>query len=252
MSDFTNFRAVYDELTDDVIRARHQFVAEHLGNWFATLDDTPRVSSIIRELQTGLAVQQFLKDSAATQGGMVGSGTLLWPKDPEKRLGMKLLVFREIAEGRIEAWNFGHDYMYAGGNLDDNARALADQLFSPMAKELRRYLERRMSEIPAADRIVSLDHNSSAYREAVGALETLERVIREANDYPDPEEKERVVAEVSAARRIFQAASVRIGVVTTLLGAPVLYLAKKFMDTGIGKAAGAVIDAITALIGSIF
>jgi hypothetical protein len=138
MSDFTNFRAVFDELTDDVMRARYQFFAEHLQNWFVTLDETPLVKVIVERLQNGLDVQEFLKKSHATQGGMVGSAQLLWPEDRLQRLGMKLLVFREIAQRRIEAWNFGHDFMYAGSKLDANVRA-AD-------RSLIRLAARRVSE----------------------------------------------------------------------------------------------------------
>jgi hypothetical protein len=106
--------------------------------------------------------------------------------------------------------------------------------------------------VPAADRVVKLDHNSASYREAMDALEKLEEVLRGANDYPDPEEKERVVAEVSAARRIFQATRVRVGVVISLLAASAMYLVKTFTGAAIGQAAAKVIDALTSLIGPIF
>jgi hypothetical protein len=43
---FTNFRAVYDDLTDDVMPARHQFLPDHLRNWSRQIDETPSVSSI--------------------------------------------------------------------------------------------------------------------------------------------------------------------------------------------------------------
>ena len=35
--DFANFRAVYDELTDEVQQASHQFLPDHVANWFAEL-----------------------------------------------------------------------------------------------------------------------------------------------------------------------------------------------------------------------
>jgi hypothetical protein len=44
--DLTNFRAVFDELTDEVNRATYQFLPDHIANWFKTLDTTPRVAAI--------------------------------------------------------------------------------------------------------------------------------------------------------------------------------------------------------------
>jgi hypothetical protein len=105
----------------------------------------------------------------------------------------------------------------------------------------------------ASDRIVYLDHNSKAYRDTMDSLEALERVLNEANDYGDDlEEKQEYVAEVSAARRLLQSVRVRVSILAALLGPPVTFLMKKFVDTGIGKAASAVWEKVTALVGSIF
>lgn len=113
-------------------------------------------------------------------------------------------------------------------------------------------LEREVGEVPASDRIVTLDHNSATYRDAMAALETLENVLRGANDYPDPEEKERVVAEVSATRRLLQSVKVRVVAVASVLSVAALYLAKQFAGKAIGDAAQVVIDLITPLFPHIF
>jgi hypothetical protein len=44
--DFANFRAVYDDLTQEVMRAYVQFLADHISNWFRTLDTTSEVAPI--------------------------------------------------------------------------------------------------------------------------------------------------------------------------------------------------------------
>lgn len=195
---------------------------------------------------------------------MAGSAELLWPEDRLQRLGMKLLVFREIAERRIEAWNFGHDFMWAGSNLDDNARAVADQLFLPTARELRRFLEAEVAKeeklltvmheaaIPASDRIVRLDHNNPRYKEVMDALQKLERVIKDSNLYDDAEEKEMHLAELSAGHRLLQSTKVRVAAIVTIVGGPLMYISKHFIDTGIGRAAAAVWDLVVSLIGTLF
>jgi hypothetical protein len=248
--DFVNFRAVYDELTVVVGRARYQFLPDHLRNWFRTLDTTPRVSALVAKLQSGPDFNSWWAKHA-TARGMPGGVDIHWPEDGEQSLGMKLLLFRAFAEGKPDKdiAGFGFQYIHVGNNINDNARAVVDQMFQPMARELRRYLERELAEVPAADRVVRLDHNSVAYSDVLDALEKLEEALKGANDYPDPEDREQRVAEVSATRRLFQSVRLRVGAVVALLGSGVMYFATHLAGSAIDKAASAVVDAITTLIG---
>jgi hypothetical protein len=247
--DLANFRAVYDELTDGINRAKYQFLPDHIANWFRTLDTTPRIAEIIRGLESGVEYREWRHKLTRA----VNQNRIDWPADPEHALGIKLLLFRNFTVGGPDdIGTFGFSFLRSGKNINDNARAVVEQIFMPMARELRRYLERELSEVPAADRVVKLDHNSASYREAISALEKLEDVLRGTNDYPDPEEKEQVVAEVSATRRILQAVRVRVKTVVSLLAVSAVYLVKTFAGSAIGDAAHKVIEAVTALIGPIF
>jgi hypothetical protein len=247
--DFANFRAAYDELTDEVERARYQFIPDHLASWFRTLDTTPRVAGIVHRLESGVDYQTWRHELTRSRGNRGFD----FPKEPEKSLGIRLTLFRRFSESTVDdVPTFGHAFMSVGSNLNENASNVIQQLFMPLARELRRYLEREFAAVPASDRIVSLDHNSEGYKKALSALETLEEVLRGTNDYPEPEEKDRIIAEVSAARRLFQSAKVRIGAVVAVLSTPVIYLAKQFMGKAVGDAAQVVIDAITPLIPHIF
>jgi hypothetical protein len=135
-----------------------------------------------------------------------------------------------------------------------------------MARDLRRKLEAQLDAsfgfdevkkppedpIPASDRTVSIDHNSAAYREADEALDRLEHTLVQANDYPDDEDKEQRIAEVSAVRRLLKSTKVRAYAIAALAGPTLTYLAKKFFDTGIGQAATKAIEKLTTLLGSLF
>ncbi len=254
LSDFSNFRAVYDELTDTVARSRHQFFADNLRNWFSVLDQTPDVKEIIARIESGIDIKAFLTAANATRGSFVGSGKLNWPNDWSRRLGTQLLLFREMAEGRIEGWQFAVDFVYEGNNLNDNVRALSDQVFSPFARDLRRYLQNEIEHnsidiIPASDRTVTINHNSEQYRHVREALENVEIVLREANDYPDIEDKEQRIIEVSAGKRLLESVRVSAEAVKAVLLRPLIYLAKKFVDAAIGIAARIAVEAVKALIG---
>jgi hypothetical protein len=256
VSDFSNFRAVYDELTDEVNRARYQFLADHLRSWFQHLDETPRVAETVRRLQEGLDFDAWYKQAENTRGSFVGSGSLAWPEGREKSLGMKLLMFRACAEGKLEAAMIGHSFIYVGNNINDNAHAVIEQIFMPMASELRRYLERETTRVPAtapaSDRTVTVDHNKPDYKEAVDALDKLIKTIKESNDYDDVEEKEQRVAEVSAARRLMDAVRIRIEPLVALLRPLVAQFATKLKDNLIGAAVGVMTTAFGALFGKLF
>jgi hypothetical protein len=185
---------------------------------------------------------------------IAGPGNLKWPDDWEKALGMRLLLFRAFSEGRQDRdiAGFGFQHINVGNNLNDNAHAVIDQIFRPMARELRRYLERTIGEVPAADRFVKLDHNSAAYHEAIQSLEDLKKTLREANDYPDPEDKDQRIAELSAVQRLLKAVRVRVSAVVTLIGSGLRYLASHFIGTAIDTAAHKVIETLTNLFGALF
>jgi hypothetical protein len=256
VSDFTNFRAVYDELTDEVNRAKHQFLPDHLRNWFEHLDETPRVADIVRHLQEGLDFDAWYKETESTGGSFVGSASLNWPKARDKALGMKLLLFRAGASGKLNISEVGYTFIYVGNNINANAHAVIEQVFLPMARELRRYLEKELDKpmvtAPASDRTVSLDHNKPEYREAVASLDKLIKAIKEANDYPDVEEREQRIAEVSAARQLMEAGRVRVEALVTLLKPVVIQYAKGVKDNMVTIAVSATVTALVALFGRIF
>jgi hypothetical protein len=247
--DFANFRAVYDELTDEVMRSHVQFLADHLANWFQTLDTTSDVAPIVQKLQRRVEFEPWMNEVEAS---VRLNRSLTWPKEPEDRLAMQLLLFRSVAEARNGELIAGYGWRFIpshDNNINNSARRFIDQVFRPMAAELRRYLERNVASVPAADRIVTLNHNSPDYQHMMSALETLEEVLRSTNDYPDAEEKERVVAEISAGRRLLQAVKARAGAIATVVAVPATYLAKQFMGKAVGDAAQVVIDFVTRIFG---
>jgi hypothetical protein len=247
----SNFHATYDELTQEVLLAMNSFVAERLQEWFAHLDGEPEAAAEVKKLEADLNFSPWY----AMQGRspQPGAPKFQWPEGNEKRLGMQLLLFRSMARGDINAGMLGKMYIPGSGqNINDNAKAFTDQVFRPMSRELIRYLRRvgeakAPEEVPAADRVVSLDHNSKAYTDAVEAAAKLEQTILEANDF-DPEEKDQRIAEVSAARRLLQAVRVRVMALVELLK-PLAEQAKtKLKDNLVGMAVTAFIGLLGTLI----
>lgn len=258
-SDFADFRIIFDEVTDEVNRARSQFLADHLENWFATIQQTTEVKGLVQHLMNASGYWRWKLDlestpinTSFTPRNIPQKKILKWPRGPENRLGVQLSLFNDIANERIQANEFGTKWLSTEGDAKDGGRELVEQVFLPMARELRRYLQRMLANkvlIPASDRVVSLNHNSPEFVSMMEALDNLEIALSTSNDYPDAEDKDQRIAETSAIGRLLEATRVRIAAVAIILRPLVTHLVGKFLDTGIGKAANALWDSAMRLLG---
>ena len=79
-----------------MIRSHVQFLTDHQSNWFRTLDTTSEVAQIIQKLQSGIDFEPWKKELEVS---IQLNRSLVWPKEPEKRLATQLLLFRSAAEG---------------------------------------------------------------------------------------------------------------------------------------------------------
>ncbi|MBR1214618.1 hypothetical protein [Bradyrhizobium sp. JYMT SZCCT0180] len=255
MSDFSNFRAVYNELTDAVTSARHQFFKDHLANFFDTIDQTPNAARIVADLESRVDLKKWYEEAKESVGSFVGSGTLNWPKGRTEKLAMRVALLRAFSTEAIDPIDFAHDFLYSENNFDINISDISQQLFSPTGRELLRYIETHFDNppgVPASDRVVTVNHNSPDYADADAAMEKLEKAIREANDFPEPEVKEQREAEVSAARRLMRAVRVRLEPLVALLKPLLVQYGTKVKDGLIAAAAAATTAALITLFGLIF
>jgi hypothetical protein len=254
MSDFSNFRAVYNELTDAVANSKHQFFKDHLENFFDTIDQTPNAARVVSELEARVDFPGWYETCKQSIGSMVGSGELTWPRDKTDKLGVKVAMLRAMSSSELDIYDFCSSFLYTDNNFDTHVYDVSQQIFLPTARELLRYVERRFDnpEVPASDRQVTLDHNSTRYEDADAAMEKLEAAIREANDFLEPEEKEQRQAEVSAARRLMKAVRVRLEPLAALLRPILVQYVSKIKDGLVAHAATATTAALIALFGLIF
>jgi hypothetical protein len=102
--------------------------------------------------------------------------------------------------------------------------------------------------IPASDRTVSIGHNSTEQTEALKRIDALIAAVERANDFPgDADDKELVVAELSAGRRLLQAANVRVAAVRETLQPALRWILEKSAGAAIGKLAGDLLEYLVHL-----
>ena len=173
------------------------------------------------------ALQEWNEVAAEVMGpsqGMLGSAQLNWPDDKDRRLGGQVLLLRELADERIQVEGFSMTYFYTGENhFDTMVGDMSSHLFDPHAEELRHRLqdvvELSLEDevlVPAAGRIVPLDHTAQAFEDAVRAVErTLDEVER--SNSIESDDKKRVTLELSAGLDLLRAPKTRIVAAGSLL-----------------------------------
>lgn len=242
--------AEFDDLTDDVSRSKHAFFAANLRRWFAFMDGTPEVASAITKFENSIDYEQWSKDGLKPQSGM-GPGRISLPEDTEPRLGVLIGLFRSLTAREDAALKFSHSYVSSERNFNDNIADLVNQVFAPFAKDLRRQISRALTNsvmAPAADRIVPINHNEIPYKELLEALDKVKATLQGTNDYDDPEDKEQRIAELLAGRLLLEPTRGRLTAILATLGDVLRYLAKRFVDTAIGRIATLAIEKLVALI----
>jgi hypothetical protein len=107
------------------------------------------------------------------------------------------------------------------------------------------------SPIPAADRVVTLDHNSAGYQRIEEQLDKLAEVVRGSNEVrrADPDEADQRIAELDAGTRLLKARRVRLAAIATVLVPALLWVAEKFADTIVGNLATQLIEALKLMLG---
>jgi hypothetical protein len=130
------------------------------------------------------------------------------------------------------------------GNGEDDFTAARNSMLSGLKAAQRVFGK----AVPAADRTVTLGHNSPEQKQVLGKIDELVAAIEKANDFPgDSDDKELIVAELSAGRRLLQAANVRVAAVRETLQPALKWILEKAAGAMIGKMAGDLLEYLVHL-----
>jgi hypothetical protein len=252
MAECDEFAEEYQDRIDDLLGAQHRNFSLRLSDWLDLLDESRFSKRIVQSLEAHVDFREWYNVALTTRGSMVGSGTLDWSRDRTERLGQQLGLMRFLAKEEMAFVSFTSDFLWGGKKLDDNVDLLNDQIIRPFARDLLKHIQKSQAgqvEVPATDRVVALDHNSAGMVELDCRLAEVESKLTESNSVTLEEGYSRNLAEISAARRLFQATSVRVQPVIDLLVPALKWVGSKVADGAISAAITAILILLATVIG---
>ena len=94
---------------------------------------------VVDRLKSGLDFDAFVAD-ANTGGSMMGSASLNWPDDPEKELGLTLILIERAAEDPKWFLDLAYTYYHGGSKIIESIRKITSSVIEPFGRDFRRYL----------------------------------------------------------------------------------------------------------------
>lgn len=162
----TETKGLFRQLNNAVLdlqKADYQSFARPLSK-IGRLLASDELKSINAELTRDLNLEDFLKRSEATQGGMIGSATLLWPDDEREILGTQLLLVQRLCADPDWTVHFaGKFYVSHSNKYMRDVQQLVSQLIVPFVRDYREYVESNGNpdnslKIPVASNKVFIVH----------------------------------------------------------------------------------------------
>lgn len=91
------------------------------------------------ELTKDLNLDEFLAKQE-NEGSMVGSDRLEWPDEPEKVMGLTLLLIRKFADDPRWMTNFGHTYYYSSTKIISTVHNITRHMIIPFLRDYKAYV----------------------------------------------------------------------------------------------------------------
>ena len=93
-----------------------------------------------KSLLRGVNLEQFLTDSEATSGSMIGSGRLVWPDDERLQTAICYELIQNFAERPDDLIHFGHEYLDHSNKIIDSIRAVVSQIILPFSRNYKNFV----------------------------------------------------------------------------------------------------------------
>lgn len=132
------FRKIDNTVLD--LQASHYQTYEAELKKLARLLNDETLDIFNKKLIENVNLDEFLKKSKDTQGGMAGSAKLEWPDDDLKSLGLKYLLIQKLGNEESFAFNFSHTFYSSGRKIIDHIHTLVRNLIIPFVRDYKQFI----------------------------------------------------------------------------------------------------------------
>lgn len=201
----SNFADLFTEINNAVLdlqNAQRQSYERPLKT-LARLLRSPDLEETNSRLIDGLDLDEFLA-SQEPGGSMAGSRVLSWPDNPEKTLGLTLLLIWRFAENPDQMADFGIQFFYAGTHIMKNVHAVTRQIIVPFNRDYKAFVLAQGQTVPRlmrplTNRIFVVHGHDREARETVARY--LEKIGFEAVILHEQANRSRTIIEKIEANR---------------------------------------------------
>lgn len=133
------FRQI-DNAVTDLRNTDYNSFDRHIGR-LSMLIHTPSIEKLAKELTEAVDLDAWIKEGCATQGGMVGSARLNWPRDQKKQFGLIMKLIDSFVGKTDDAFNFSHTFYYHSNSLSGTLQNMVAKLIVPFARDYTDYVK---------------------------------------------------------------------------------------------------------------
>jgi hypothetical protein len=138
----------YDELADDVQKSSANFLRPNILRWLEFLDRVHHFARpILQELEAPVNLEKWLTQYLPLADGGLSSTPIAWPQGQRDRMGIQIALLRRYAQDNSALAGFINAMSQKGKSLDQGHTEFKQQLFTPLQRELRRYLRARLTQV---------------------------------------------------------------------------------------------------------
>jgi len=249
---FEEFSSEYGDLASDALRVSYKNFSMRLADWLDFIDGSLIAAPVVDTFRDEVDFDAWYAAGVATGGSLVGSASLDWSRDRTKRLAQTLGLVRHLAADQMAFADFNAKFLWAGSAFAEGVAKIQTEILEPFFRDFLKHVARQVKQagqVPASDRIVTLDHNAPNQRSLDADLERVEAGMQESNSLRSDADFDRNLAELSAARRLLKASSVRLFALAAVLSPVLAWLGHKTLAGTMSVAVAAVIAAVATMFG---
>ncbi|ANF81313.1 hypothetical protein A3K93_03290 [Acinetobacter sp. NCu2D-2] len=159
------------------LQASHYQTYEALLQKLARLLRHDELKAYNEKLIQNVSLDDFLKNSYNSEGGMIGSASLEWTDNDDENLALQYLLIQKFGNEENSAENFSYTFYHSSGKTINYIHNMVRNLIIPFVRDYKQYIQSNGSTkleviLPVSNNRIFIVHGHDH-----GALQTVARFL---------------------------------------------------------------------------